>query len=75
MDDLAEDEDDNLSSMGPNGSLVFCMEYIANNLESLQDAIDSAEDEYFLFDCPGTCINFYTILLPLFQVKLNSTVT
>uniref|UniRef100_A0AC34R7D6 GPN-loop GTPase 3 n=1 Tax=Panagrolaimus sp. JU765 TaxID=591449 RepID=A0AC34R7D6_9BILA len=53
VDDLAEDEDDTLSEMGPNGSLVFCMEYIANNLENLQDAVEGGDDEYFLFDCPG----------------------
>uniref|UniRef100_A0AC35GAS3 GPN-loop GTPase 3 n=1 Tax=Panagrolaimus sp. PS1159 TaxID=55785 RepID=A0AC35GAS3_9BILA len=53
IDDLAEDEDETLSTMGPNGSLVFCMEYIANNIEELENAIDAAEDDYYLFDCPG----------------------
>jgi len=41
---------------GPNGGLVFCMEYLAQNLDWLRDALDgcgSGEDDYFFFDCPG----------------------
>ena len=74
MDDLAEDEDDALSCMGPNGSLVFCMEYIANNLENLQEAIDGGEDEYFVFDCPGMFMFISVKPISFFQVKLSSTV-
>lgn len=40
-------------SLGPNGGLIFCMEYLVNNLDWLEEAIDAAEDDYFLFDCPG----------------------
>lgn len=40
--------------LGPNGGLVFCIEYLASNLEWLKEAIDSADEgTYFLFDCPG----------------------
>jgi GTPase SAR1 family protein len=40
--------------LGPNGGLVFCMEYLANNLEWLKDRLDEyGEESYFLFDCPG----------------------
>lgn len=53
VDDLAEDEDDKYNELGPNGALVFCMEYIADNISELQDAIEGGDDEYFLFDCPG----------------------
>ena len=56
VDDLADDEDETLSAMGPNGSLVFCMEYIANNMEEVEVGIDAGEDDYFLFDCPGIII-------------------
>eukprot|EP00742_Colponemidia_sp_Colp-10_P005215 GILJ01005572.1.p1 GENE.GILJ01005572.1~~GILJ01005572.1.p1 ORF type:complete len:285 (-),score=42.80 GILJ01005572.1:218-1072(-) len=39
---------------GPNGGLVYCMEYLNENLEWLKEELeDFAEDEYFLFDCPG----------------------
>ncbi|CAI4221073.1 unnamed protein product [Auanema sp. JU1783] len=50
VDDVLQDEE---LVMGPNGALVFCMEYLAQNLEWLHDAINEGEDEYFIFDCPG----------------------
>lgn len=41
--------------LGPNGGLVYCMEYLEDNLddwlsEQLEDYI---EDDYLIFDCPG----------------------
>lgn len=41
--------------LGPNGGLVYCMEYLEDNLddwlsEQLEDYID---DDYLIFDCPG----------------------
>ncbi|CEF64822.1 GPN-loop GTPase 3 [Strongyloides ratti] len=50
LDDVQEDEE---LALGPNGGLIFCMEYLMNNLDWLEEAIDAAEDDYFLFDCPG----------------------
>uniref|UniRef100_A0A0N5BHX0 GPN-loop GTPase 3 n=1 Tax=Strongyloides papillosus TaxID=174720 RepID=A0A0N5BHX0_STREA len=50
LDDVQSDEE---LALGPNGGLVFCMEYLMNNLDWLEEAIDAAEDDYFLFDCPG----------------------
>ena len=39
---------------GPNGGLVYCMEYLLNNCEWLKDHLDDFdEDEYILLDCPG----------------------
>lgn len=42
-------------NLGPNGGLMYCMEYLANNLSSwLEEELDSfSSDAYFLFDCPG----------------------
>lgn len=40
-------------SLGPNGALVYCMEYLAEHLEWLHEQLNEAEDDYFLFDCPG----------------------
>ena len=41
--------------LGPNGALMFCMEYLLENqnwlIEQLQELV--AEDSYVLFDCPG----------------------
>lgn len=38
---------------GPNGGLVFCMEYLANNLDWLEESLGHVDDDYILFDCPG----------------------
>lgn len=45
---------------GPNGGLVFCMEYLLDNMDDFRDLIDAeADDDYILFDCPGQ-IELYT---------------
>lgn len=38
---------------GPNGGLVFCMEYFANNFDWLEETLGHVDDDYILFDCPG----------------------
>ena len=39
---------------GPNGGLIFCMEYLLDNMEWLDEALDSfGDDDYLLLDCPG----------------------
>ena len=50
VEDVLEEEE---LSMGPNGALVYCMEYLADNLEWLHEQLNEGEDDYFLFDCPG----------------------
>ncbi|GBL48037.1 hypothetical_protein [Candidozyma auris] len=45
--------------MGPNGALVFCFEYLLNNLDWLDEEIGDYNDEYLIFDCPGQ-IELYT---------------
>ncbi|CAL8276500.1 unnamed protein product [Merluccius merluccius] len=56
--DVMEDES---LRFGPNGGLVFCMEYLANNLDWLEENLGHVEDDYILFDCPGQ-IELYTHL-------------
>jgi hypothetical protein len=51
VDDVMEDES---LRFGPNGGLVFCMEYFANNFDWLENCLGHVEDDYILFDCPGT---------------------
>jgi len=58
VEDVMEDPALNL---GPNGSLVFCMEHLVENLDWLQDELGDQDDEYYLFDCPGQ-IELYTHL-------------
>eukprot|EP00823_Brevimastigomonas_motovehiculus_P009276 TRINITY_DN8945_c0_g1_i1.p1 TRINITY_DN8945_c0_g1~~TRINITY_DN8945_c0_g1_i1.p1 ORF type:complete len:291 (-),score=45.23 TRINITY_DN8945_c0_g1_i1:152-1024(-) len=38
---------------GPNGGLVYCMEYLADNLAWLEEQIQDYDDDYLLIDCPG----------------------
>ena len=43
-------------TLGPNGGLVFCIEYLSQNMEWLEDDLfQFDEDGYFLFDCPCLC--------------------
>jgi len=51
-------EDDELR-FGPNGGLVFCMEFLLENLEWLEESLGEDDDDYILFDCPGQ-IELYT---------------
>lgn len=47
-------------NLGPNGGLLYCMEYLLNNLDWLQDQLDTFDDdEYLILDCPGQ-IELYT---------------
>ncbi|XP_038047388.1 GPN-loop GTPase 2-like [Patiria miniata] len=46
--------------LGPNGSLVYCMEYLEKNVDWLQAQLKPlAKDYYILFDCPGQ-VELYT---------------
>lgn len=46
--------------LGPNGGLLYCMEYLLENLDWLQDHLDEFDDdEYLLLDCPGQ-LELYT---------------
>ncbi|XP_003799905.1 GPN-loop GTPase 2 [Otolemur garnettii] len=39
--------------LGPNGGLLYCMEYLEANLDWLRAKLDPLRGYYFLFDCPG----------------------
>lgn len=46
--------------LGPNGSLVYCMEYLLENMDWLQEHLEEFdEEEYLMVDCPGQ-IELYT---------------
>ena len=47
--------------LGPNGALVYCMEYfLENGLDWLQEQLDTlSDDDYVILDCPGQ-IELYT---------------
>ncbi|KAA8491837.1 GPN-loop GTPase 3 [Porphyridium purpureum] len=56
VDEVAEEVE-----LGPNGALVWAMEYLVDNLDWLTDIIQEqlVEGDYVLFDCPGQ-IELYT---------------
>lgn len=45
--------------LGPNGSLLYAMEYLENNLKWLEKKLKEHEDKYILFDFPGQ-VELYT---------------
>lgn len=38
---------------GPNGGLVFCLEYLLENIEWLTSDLGEYQDEFLIVDCPG----------------------
>jgi len=56
LEDAMDDDD---LKFGPNGGLVFCMEYFAQNFDWIESELGDYDDDYFLFDCPGQ-IELYT---------------
>ncbi|KAF2746975.1 hypothetical protein M011DRAFT_468253 [Sporormia fimetaria CBS 119925] len=47
-------------SLGPNGGLIYCFEFLLENLEFLTDPLQEVTDEYLIvFDMPGQ-IELYT---------------
>lgn len=57
VDDVMEE-----TGLGPNGALLFAMEYLGSNLEWLDEQLEGyMDDDYLLLDCPGQ-IELYTHL-------------
>ncbi|KAI1089628.1 GPN-loop GTPase [Rostrohypoxylon terebratum] len=47
-------------NLGPNGGLIYCFEFLMENLDFLTDSLDSLTEEYLIiFDMPGQ-IELYT---------------
>uniref|UniRef100_A0A2K5Y3W1 GPN-loop GTPase 3 n=1 Tax=Mandrillus leucophaeus TaxID=9568 RepID=A0A2K5Y3W1_MANLE len=66
VDDVMEDDS---LRFGPNGGLVFCMEYFANNFDWLENCLGHVEDDYILFDCPVICRLYKKHSSSLFSAK------
>ncbi|TPX47656.1 hypothetical protein SeLEV6574_g02541 [Synchytrium endobioticum] len=45
--------------LGPNGALVYCIEYIEKNVDWLINQLKGLEGRYLVFDCPGQ-VELYT---------------
>lgn len=50
--------------LGPNGSLVFAMEFFEKNLDWLLTEVPKFADHYFIFDMPGQ-VNLFIRLAQL----------
>ncbi|KAF8351527.1 GPN-loop GTPase [Amanita rubescens] len=44
---------------GPNGGLVYCFEYLLENIDWLNEQLGEYDNDYLVFDCPGQ-IELYT---------------
>ncbi|RDX53117.1 hypothetical protein K466DRAFT_577623 [Polyporus arcularius HHB13444] len=44
---------------GPNGGLVYCFEYLMQNMDWLDEELGGYDDDYLIIDCPGQ-IELYT---------------
>ncbi|KAJ5073841.1 gpn-loop gtpase 3 [Anaeramoeba ignava] len=58
---------------GPNGGLVFCMEYFINNIEWFKKQIGEFEDDYLIIDCPGQIelYSHFSLMTKLIQEMQN----
>jgi hypothetical protein len=45
--------------LGPNGALMYCIEFLETNFDWLQEKIQKSSSNYFIFDCPGQ-VELYT---------------
>jgi len=63
VDDVMEE-----LNYGPNGGLVYAMEYITDNMSWLEEQLnDYIDDDYLIFDCPGQ-IELYSHLTVMREI-------
>lgn len=48
-------------NLGPNGSLMYCMEYLEKRLDWLLEKLRTLSDYYLIFDCPGQVYDYILI--------------
>ncbi|RKO96200.1 GPNloop GTPase putative [Caulochytrium protostelioides] len=54
LDDVVEE-----LHYGPNGGLIYCLEFLIDNIDWLEDELDNYAEDYLIIDCPGQ-IELYT---------------
>ena len=54
LEDVMEEMD-----LGPNGGLIYCFDYLLNNLDWLETELGEYDNDYLVIDCPGQ-IELYT---------------
>lgn len=45
--------------LGPNGGLLYCMNFLHSNVEWLYNKLQLLQNDYIVFDCPGQ-VELYT---------------
>jgi GPN-loop GTPase len=60
LDDVMNVPDPESGILGPNGGLLYCLEYLEKNINWLREALRPYENHWILFDCPGQ-IELYTV--------------
>jgi len=45
--------------LGPNGGMIYCLEYLEKNIDWLLEQLDKIKHKYIIFDCPGQ-VELYT---------------
>lgn len=58
------------TKLGPNGALVYCIEFLEKNIDWLIRKILNLKDHYLLIDCPGQVINKLHYQLFFYNLKL-----
>lgn len=48
-----------LEHLGPNGGLIYCMEFLEENIQWLLEKLEDFSSDYLVFDCPGQ-VELYT---------------
>jgi len=65
--------------LGPNGAMIFCMEYIEVNLDWLRAKLSRLKGKYLLFDFPGqlelfihhdSCAKILDTMINVWEIKL-----
>ena len=44
--------------LGPNGGIVYCMEYLLNHYDWLIEKIEENKCQYIIFDCPRQVLKY-----------------
>lgn len=39
--------------LGPNGAMLYCLEYLEKNVDWLVERLETLEQKYLIFDFPG----------------------
>ena len=69
---LSLDEAMNTTQLGPNGGMLYCLEYLEENIDWLIDQLYEINPSYILIDCPGQTELFATHeVLPTIFHKLK----